>query len=387
MKESRLAPVLWVGLSLLVVISGCELMSRDFYRDAELVPDEGKGMLVLVLDGGQIPTAKTLVPGLSMDIASYDISGTYLTTPDPDPPSSFGPINVLVGELAAGSVYTRTDLTPGDWTMTAVAKNTNGDQIGSGTTETFPVRLNQIASVDLDVLPDTGPGSLLLTLKWLDASIPGAEVRATLEHATTGLPGSIGNLATGGFVIDTASSPDQATYTRDHAATPTPTGIDAGYYSLWLELFANAGTDSEAKVMGDTVSVRIVTGQQTQGLWDLTSGDGGASVTIISDLKNPIGVTLTAVDNGSGSWTVTATLDPNTCDSFEFSWYLDGNSSAVRGPITVAPAPPDPTSDAYTFNHGALSNGPHNLSVLVTATDGGAIHSVNSATYPFVVSN
>ncbi|MBN1836344.1 MAG: hypothetical protein JW820_10875, partial [Spirochaetales bacterium] len=121
-KVRSLQVLLVAGAALLIVFGGCELVSRDFYRSDDPVPDEGKGMLVLVLDDGAIPN-RTLVPSIDMDIETYDILGDYLATPGEPYELNATDVDPDTDEHFIGNVYYRTDMTPGDWAITVIAKN------------------------------------------------------------------------------------------------------------------------------------------------------------------------------------------------------------------------------------------------------------------------
>jgi hypothetical protein len=345
--------LLWFGLALLIVLAGCDFFSRDFSR-----PEDGKGMLVLALDGGEIAT-KTIAPATAkMIIAFYKITGTGPTT-------TFDAGNVPVGSLT-GNVYTKTGLEPGVWTITVVALNSDTQAIGRGVTAAFTITPNRVTAVPVNVLPDTGGsyvGTLDLLIKWANNSVPTASVTATLTPIQpAGSAVDIGSASTtstlGKFIIGT----NQASYT--FATVP------AGYYTLFFSL--KTGTDI---VMGDSTSVRVVNGQSASGTWDLTLVGGGAAVTINPNLKNPIGITLAAPSN-----IATATLAANTSTTFDYAWYIDGNSTPKKTTIGATAL-----SDTYDISTAGLTSGTsHNISVLVTAKTSAAIDSVSSSTIVYI---
>ena len=382
------------ALLALVVLGGCDLASRDFYRSDSPVPDEGKGALVLVLDGSEIPT-RTLAPDPDvygpMSIFRYDISGIAFVGQSGDliPSGDSFPTEQVIESELPGGVYTKTDLSPAWWVITVVAYNDQDTRIGSVTSDPFEVWLNKISTVVVEVLPDTGDGTLSLKIQWPDGSVLDPRVDARLTRVDSGTYVDIGSasVSTPRFTIDTAADPERATYYVDPV---TGHAHPAGYYTLHLALL---GTDNDSgnpyTVLGDVVSVRIVYDQLTEGLWDLTSTGGTAKVTIDSDLQNPIGVSLSDTDNLDGTFTVLAQLTPdsdNTANSFSYAWYIDG----AQEPVQESAAPIGILSDTYDLNPGpaglALASGTHNLSVVVTAyKDGTTFHSVSSATHSFTV--
>ena len=345
---------LWFGLTLLIVLGGCNVLNRDFVR-----PEDGTGMLVLVLDEGEIATKTIAPPAATMVISYYRITGAGPGS------ETFTSGNLPVGALT-GNVYTKTGLVPGLWTISVVALNSTLAEIGRGATqEAILISPNQMTPVGIDVLPDTGGayvGTLALSIIWANNSVPGASVTAILTPIVpAGSAVDIGSASTTSTLDTFDIGTNQATYS--YASVP------AGYYTLFITL--KTGT---SLVMGDTTSVRVVNGQSTSGTWDLTAVGGGADVTINPDLKNPIGITLVTVGS-----TATATLAANTSTSYDYAWYLDGGSTALKTtPGSSA------TSDSYDIAGASLESGTtHNISVVVTAKTGTSIDSVSSNTISY----
>jgi hypothetical protein len=370
--------ILWIGVALLVLaFLGCDLTSRDFYRSEDELPEEGKGKLVLILDSSAIAKTTIAPDPAIMNIYSYDISGEHMTTSD-----TFSDPGVLVTSLTEG-VYSRNGLTPGGWTIDVVARNIDGDQIGSGTTGSFNLAPNTETYVGVDVLPDTGSGfegSLSLSILWLNDSVPDPSITAILTP-----------LEPSGAAIDISSSQYNGTdpstgfdVSTANQATYQDTSIAAGYYSLSLDLYANS-SDTPEWVMGDHPAIRIVYGQSTSGTWDLTNASGELALTINPDLKNPIEIDITTAPNEQDSTLtdVTATLQGSPSSaSYDYAWYVDGRTTPEQTTVDGG------TSDIYTLDPDGLGlpTGAHSLSVLVTARDDqGAIDSVSSETHSFTV--
>jgi hypothetical protein len=267
-------------------------------------------------------------------------------------------------------VYTREGLTPGEWTITVEAWNnhptTGPTKIGTGTIVVNVVP-NTVTSDTVTVLPETGPGALFLKIDWPEGSVPDALVTATLDGAAIGSDQS----TTPRFVIDN---------TTDYSATYDNDTIAGGYHTFAFELFADNGA---TKVTGDSVSIRIITGYQTSGEW-VISELGEVALTIENDFKDPIGIDLPAPTATSSSISATATLvsadipDPAPT-SYDYVWYIDGVEEASNLGSTD-------TSDTLNITSGlTLSDGNHNLSVVVTAHFSDGIDTISSQTRSFTL--
>ena len=80
--------LIWIGLAFLVVLVGCDLTSRDFYRAEDDFPENGKGMLLLVFDSSAIAKVPTIDPtdadAAILNVDNYVITGTHTITPSTD---------------------------------------------------------------------------------------------------------------------------------------------------------------------------------------------------------------------------------------------------------------------------------------------------------------
>ena len=379
--------LLWIGLITTVALLGCSLMDRDFYRTADEFPENGKGILVLILDGSEIAT-HTLDPTDTdadvLDIEYYTVEGTqgaetldFANYPVVDP-----------AQLTEG-VFTINNLTPGPWVIQVTAYNNDAvygstdpppTKIGMSSEKTINVPPNSGIADSIQIVPLTTPGELSLKIVWPSSAVPTPFVDASLTAVTaTGWSTPDISSDAGGFNFGTT---DQANYTNDL--------MPAGYYSLSFDLYANNGTDW---IMGDTLSVRIVSGIPTAGTWNLGSLDGSIYLDIDVDLNDPIGIDLTSSDNGDGTFDVLAELQSDPVDWYVYEWFVDGRDAAVR--TIPASGETANTTDTYVLDPATLASsldpvlqsGNHNLSVMVTAKDaaGGSILSVSSETIPFVV--
>ena len=236
--------------------------------------------------------ARTLLPAISMEAASYAVLGS-------------GPNGASFSESSNGDPVTVSDLPFGTWTVTvnALNKDLPPTIIGQGQA-TASVTPGQAAAVTITVTPLGGSGSLSLTVTWV-ASLQNPSIQASLVPF-------VGDAAT----LDFAVSGNQATYSNARIA--------AGYYTLVLQLLENG-----CAVNGAVEVVRIVYGQTTSGRYDFSSVNRGTmTVTITPALANPIPMSITgvpAVTEAGSSITATASVGDGTANVV-YAWYLGGAS-------------------------------------------------------------
>jgi len=373
--------LLWIGLACLVFLFGCNLVTRDYYLGVDDLPENGKGMLVLILDGSAIPT-KTIEPDLSMDIASYRIIGKL---------NGAVQFTENVNVPIQGGVVTKNGLEPSSlWTVEVTAynlQNQGGEPIGFGQ-KAFTIYVNLVVDESIAVLPYSGNGELYLTLPWPPGTVDTPFIDADLIKATDGSSVPIDSGLTPGFTFNG----DQAEY--------SDTNIEAGYYTLEIQLFGNDTEGFQQKVWGDAVSIRIIVvdpslysgGQPaiaiTDYTWPVINSTGGVDVGVDPDLKNPLGVAISISSATSTTVSATATLDENDLPDpppvlYDYIWYIDGVEVGSTGSTA--------TTDVKVLTGFAqpLSNGNHNLSVVVTAyiDVGGSnvVDTVSSHTEPFTL--
>lgn len=231
-----------IVLILLIGFLSCELSEGSLPLAETPVPESDRGSLLLVFSGG-LTSAKTLAPTIAMEVGSYDIYGE-----GPDPlTDNFENLGNTTGTL------TLNDLTPGTWTITVDVRNPdvggdpnrNGTIIGYGMTDP-PVLINPslVTSVQIDVVPIEGTGTLDLTLNWNKFAYPNPYIEAFLTPlgSTTAEPL--------GFTLSPPGKPETGAYTDVNRAT--------GYYLLTLQLRADTGL-----IWGTMEAVRIINGQIT----------------------------------------------------------------------------------------------------------------------------
>lgn len=197
--------------------------------------DEGDGSLVISLNN----QVKTILPDISMDIASYRVSGS-------------GPDGAVLIEQtfdADRGQYTLTGLASGTWTITVDGFNSSGTAIGTGTgSATVYAGVNTPLPITLS--PFTGNGSMSITATWSETlTVP--SVTATLTSSA-------------GQTVAVAVTPGSGSVVCSNAS------LAAGYYTLSLQLFDN-GTQKG----GLAESVRIVQGETTSPSIPFTMGSSG----------------------------------------------------------------------------------------------------------------
>jgi uncharacterized repeat protein (TIGR02543 family) len=298
-------------LTTLLVFTACDLIS----------PVQ-TGRLVIRLSSA--PKAKTLVPDLDLDVVKYDISGV-------------GPgDSVFTVRDIDGTSYTEASLLPGTWTITASGKNTEGTIIVKSPPTDVTVTAGQTATASLNCIPVAGNGSFSLSLSWPAEVITTARVEGNLVPETD----------------QNQSIP--LTFTLDGTtATCSTATLANGYYMLTVKLFDTGKGGYLAWSWNE--SVLIYKGESTDGNWTLQStgiyppGSGNVTLTLTSDAKKPISVTLsgskTTLASGE-TMTVTATGTP-TPDSWK--WYLDGDLLSGQSGSSV------------TVGSGLLPNTGHSL--------------------------
>jgi hypothetical protein len=249
------------------------------------------------------PGAKTLVPGIDMTIAGYEVSGR-------------GPGGMQFSRSTAAPSVTVMGLAFGDWTIAVDGKNAGGTIIAHGEA---PVKVSTGATqpVSIAVVPVVGPGALALTVTWTAAAVGSPSLQSQLvpsQGAPTDLAFSI-------------SSPGKA--------TSAASAIPSGYYTLVVKLL-----DNGQLVMGAVDVVRIVKDQTTSGAFtftDINTGTGSISVSVTPRMDNPIPVAMSGqkAELGAGiPMSLTASAPPDV-GNVTFVWYLNGVARGSGPSFTV----------------------------------------------------
>ncbi len=357
---------IWIGFILFVAFIGCDLVSRDFSLAEDDFIDPNKGSLVLILDGGAIPT-KTIAPTLDMNVATYEL---IFAGPDvlvgPDLSGSF------TTTIGSSGLYVQSGFEPGpNWTVEVNARNGDATPvvIGAingvqGTTASFPITAGAATPLTVNVVPITGSGDLTLTLTWPDIAVASESITASLTPAPPG-PGDISSGLDPGFSMSTDLTTYTAVYDTTLSGTDLLTPLDNGYYTLILQL-----NDGGALAWGWMEAVRIVTGQTTIYPWDLQLTAGGR-LDLITNMQDPIVITFsptnpdgtTLSQSASTPTDVTVTAVPTPAGSYTYQWYADG--SVISGE----------TAASITITGSTYSLGNHNFAVMITDTVSGALSS------------
>lgn len=217
----------------------CELMQREFERSEDVKPPENRGALIIRISTGG-PTAATLTPPISMEIASFNIYGDG---PDPD---SFEYLDTQEVELS------ESDLTPGEWTIRVEALNSAGITIGEGET-TVIISPNLVATAQIEVEPIADPdnlGTLYLMVEWPKKTLADPTLVSSLKAA-----GSTTEITMPFVKKPTENNPK---YFELNPLLSLP----AGYYTLTLRLF-----EVGEPIWGTVEAVRILDGQATSQVY------------------------------------------------------------------------------------------------------------------------
>ena len=269
-------------------------------------PQAGSGSLVLSIGCGVL-RARTIVPAVTMEIATFDIQGT-----GPEA-ATFG------GTGLRGDTYQWDELAPGQWIVTVNACNGDGIRIATATKAAVIVG-GETTQLALTVVPLAGPGTLAVSISW-----PGSLIASPVVSAS--LTPDDGNPAALEFTVGAGS------------ASWSSSDLDAGYYTLSVQL-----RDGNALVWGRTEAARILAGQTASVLYPLTEVEingaptGTLALQVTADLMNPLGITLSGVEAllpFQSQMTVTAHADV-AADSWQ--WYLNGEpmSGATHDILTIA---------------------------------------------------
>jgi formylglycine-generating enzyme required for sulfatase activity len=265
---------------------------------------------------------KTLIPTISMDAASYTVTGT-------------GPNSETFTATTTGGVVTKTALALGNWTIVVNTLNAAGTLIGTGTA-TATVATGATTSVSVPVTPVTGTGTLSLTVSWPAAQVSSPSITASLTPAL----GTAQSLA---FAVSGAT----ATYTN--------AAIGSGYYTLALTV-----NDNGIAKAGAVEVVRIVTGQTTSGSYTflgVNQTSDGITINITVNMQNPLDVAIagaSATMNVGSTRSLSASVS-NYSGNVSYVWYVNGASQA--------------TGASYSFGSG-LSAGYYRIDVVAFTADG-----------------
>jgi formylglycine-generating enzyme required for sulfatase activity len=287
---------------------------------SSLIPAEASGSLSILLTNSI--NAKTLTPPISMDAASYTVTGT-------------GPNSESFTATTTGGTVTKTALALGSWTIVVNTLNAAGTLIGTGTA-TATVATGATTAVTVPVTPVAGTGTLSLTANW-----PAAQVQ--VPSITASLTPTLGTAQSLGFTVSGAT----ATYSN--------TAVGSGYYTLALTV-----NDNGVAKAGAVEVVRIVAGQTTSGSYTFLgmsqTGDG-ITINIAVNMQNPLDVAIggsSATMNAGSERSLSASVS-NYSGNVSYVWYVNGASKA--------------TGSTYSFGSG-LGAGYYRVDVVAFTADG-----------------
>lgn len=345
--------LIWIGVAFLVVLAGCNLVSRDFYF-------QDKGSLVLIVDDSELPT-KTIAPldPTKMDVAYYEIRGSSILASE-----SFENLNYTSG------VYTENGLTPAtDWTLQVEAFNSDNLAIGAiggviGTlTPAFEIKVGEVYYANITVIPIDDDGTLQLDLTWPPGSVDSPSVNATLTPY-----GAVVNPATDTIAFTIPAPP------ADYTASYTDINRQSGYYLLMLQLLED-GTP----VWGYMEAVRVIYGQASIGDMTLQSAAAGGFYleSLAFNSQDPLEITFDTDPaqtepwdqlSQSGTYAVTALPVPADGGGYTYEWYADGVSMGAASPASSG-------GDSITLDGSDYTEGEHNFAVLITDSANGTLSS------------
>ncbi|HYW85903.1 MAG TPA: hypothetical protein VFB30_21815, partial [Spirochaetia bacterium] len=204
--------------------------------------------------------ARTLLPAIDMDAASYTISGA-------------GPNGAAFTQSTSGGSITMDNLAFGGWAITVDALNAGGTLIGSGQA-TATVHTGQTTTLLITVVPLAGNGTLNLSVSWTGSQVETPSIEASLTS-------SAGDVLPLSFSI------------TGSAGSFSSSTIPAGYQTLTVRL-----KDNGLAVMGAVEIARIVAGQTTTGSYsflNVNQPGGTLIVNITPEMADPIPVSISGV--------------------------------------------------------------------------------------------
>jgi Tol biopolymer transport system component len=241
--------------------------------------------------------AKTLLPDIDMEPASYVVTGS-------------GPRGGSFEVSTEGTVVEIPGLDFGDWSVTVYARNAEGVVIAKKT-QSVAVHAGQTVSAIFIVTPLEGFGSLSLTVRWNKEDTENPRVEGELipaEGPALPLPFAVSNGDTGRFGSDT---------------------IPTGYHTLAFQLL-----DSGIVTIGAVEVVRVVKDQLTTGDFEfpeINRAGGAVEVNITPDMADPIEVTIhdqREVIRFGESMMCRASV-PAGVSNVVYVWYINGESQST----------------------------------------------------------
>lgn len=304
--------VIIFGIALLVLLFiGCDNLAADNTTEEQLT---NGSLSISIVES----VSRSLLPGISMDPTEYVISGV-------------GPDSAVFNETSTGT-KTIENLAPGDWVVTATAKNSDAIAIGEGSAS-VTIAAGENKALSLSVKPFDGTGTLTANLEWTTGILTSPAVEAVLE--TNGVERELS------FTI------------TNNTASFSASDFSTGYHTLTLKL-----KDGTEEVGAAVETVRIVKNETTTGNFnfDVNNPTGGAIVTITPELNNPLDVSIsgaTSTKLTTAAQSLTASVS-NYNDTMSYAWYVNGTKVG--------------TASSYDFGT-SYSAGQYRIDVIVYTAD------------------
>ena len=310
----------WLALAPLLTIGACT------QSQPAAAPT---GSLILCF-GTSGPGARTIVPSVDLEIASYDVQGS-------------GPEGAAFSASAVtGSSSQWDDLVAGSWAVTADGKNAEGEVVATGTANATIVA-GETAQATITVSPPEGQGSIQVDLSWPASVVSAPSVTASLAAEDGTLFALTTTLTSGGGSCTTGQ-------------------VGSGYYYLTIQLF-----NGNKLVWGRTEAVRILAGAVARAAYPLAEQDvngtphGGLALSIQPDLMTPFTVTLSGVQailplHVDMTVSASSEVEPDA-----WRWFVDGQQVPGSGSPTLtfgsALAPGNYWLDVVAQRGSILSSG------------------------------
>ena len=285
--------------------------------------DNTKGALKITVNPNSSSSSRSVLPATNLTPAEYMISGK-------------GPKDATFQQSTTGTDCNIYNLSVGNWTLTVLAYNEEGTQIGWGES-VVSVSPAMLSDVSVSVEPYSGSGSVAFLVNWNNTDVSNPSISASLTDAAgteTNLPFTLGS--------------GSASYSK--------TDISAGYYTLNIKLI-----DGGATVSGLVEAVRVLKDFQTTGNFnftDLNNPTGDVSISVVVNMHEPFEPVIngTAATLAYGTdMTVSASVPDSDGETLIYRWYANGELAG--------------TGESITFG-SSLRWGYYRLDLVVTNSDG-----------------
>jgi hypothetical protein len=261
--------------------------------------------------------SKTVVPDVSVDIVSFDITGT-------GPSTNFAVVDT--GQAA----HVQQDVEAGEWLIQVDAKNATGQVIAHGEAAvTVHMGQESVVAVPVSLALLSGNGTMNVDLSWTQNTISDPVVEATLQP-----------VGGGAMRITFTLGDDSAYYQNSELA--------AGYYLLVADVLD--GTVSRYTI---NESIRILEGSTTDAVYSLT---------VYDLLPDRVKVPSLSPDSLTAADSITVTMTPTTSGA---SVKYTTNGSAPTRSVGVLYTAPITVNTTTTIKAVSYKDG-YGDSVVVT---------------------